>query len=312
MYLESRKGNVRESTIQSHTYRLRRWLEFCSEQGIESAEDIEQKHFDQFKVGRRDEDELSPATLKGQMDTLRVYIQYLERVGAVKNGLSESVPSISLKLEDSRNERIVTDDEAHRILETLDRYHYATKLHAFFILGWRSSARISSLRALDLEDFSPGEQYVYFRERDSTELKNGVLGERPVALSEETTEVLSDYIKHHRIDNTDQFGREPFFSSNQGRVHRNTFRRWSYKLTCPAFRSLDTECDGYHKNRKCDDAVSPHGIRRGSITYFLRNGLPEKVVSDRANVSEKVLDKHYDKRSQMEKMEQRRDYLNNI
>ncbi|WP_343123197.1 hypothetical protein [Halostagnicola sp. A56] len=40
--------------------------------------------------------------------------------------------------------------------------------------------------------------------------------------------------------------------------------------------------------------------------------MPEKMVSDRADVSEDVLEKHYDKRSAEEKMEQRRDYLNNI
>jgi hypothetical protein len=40
--------------------------------------------------------------------------------------------------------------------------------------------------------------------------------------------------------------------------------------------------------------------------------MPDKVVSDRANVSQRVLDKHYDRRTEREKMEQRREYLENI
>jgi len=40
--------------------------------------------------------------------------------------------------------------------------------------------------------------------------------------------------------------------------------------------------------------------------------VPEPVVSDRANVSPDILETHYDRRTEREKMEQRRDYLQGI
>jgi hypothetical protein len=40
--------------------------------------------------------------------------------------------------------------------------------------------------------------------------------------------------------------------------------------------------------------------------------MPDKIVSDRANVSQAVIDQHYDRRSEREKMEQRRDYLDDL
>jgi hypothetical protein len=58
--------------------------------------------------------------------------------------------------------------------------------------------------------------------------------------------------------------------------------------------------------------VGPHAIRRGSITHYLNSDIPETAVSDRANVSSEVLEKHYDRRNKKEKMEQRRKYLDNI
>ena len=48
------------------------------------------------------------------------------------------------------------------------------------------------------------------------------------------------------------------------------------------------------------------------VSHYLTEDIPAEIVSDRMNVSRKVLDEHYDERSQEVKMEQRRDYLDNI
>jgi hypothetical protein len=40
--------------------------------------------------------------------------------------------------------------------------------------------------------------------------------------------------------------------------------------------------------------------------------MPDKVVSDRANVSQRVIEQYYDRGTEREKMEQRRDYLDDL
>lgn len=144
-------------------------------------------------------------------------------------------------------------------------------------------------------------------------------GERDIALSGALVEILRDYIDEHRFDLTDEYGRRPLFSTGYGRVTTNTFRFRIYQVTRPCdygegctYDRNPGECEATERRSaasKCPDSVSPHAIRRGAITHFLSDDVPKTVVSDRMNVSEKVLDEHYDARSNKQKMEQRRGHL---
>jgi hypothetical protein len=59
----------------------------------------------------------------------------------------------------------------------------------------------------------------------------------------------------------------------------------------------------------CPSSRSPHDLRSGRLTYYRLHETDRKVVSDRMDASEDVLDKHYDRRSERRKAEQRRSHL---
>lgn len=96
----------------------------------------------------------------------------------------------------------------------------------------------------------------------------------------------------------------PLISTSHGRVNETTIRSHVYKVTrpchytnqCPHDRA-QSECEAVdsRKASRCPSSVSPHAIRKGSITYHRNKGWPVEAVSDRADVSQEVLDKHYDK-----------------
>lgn len=138
------------------------------------------------------------------------------------------------------------------------------------------------------------------------------------------TEVLADYVSEKRRDVSEdsETDREPLFTTQHGRITKGTIRRNFYGITrpcvygdgCPHGRDPD-DCEAaVMKNDAagCPSTVSGHPIRRGSITHHLRSDTPKAILSDRANVSQDVLDEHYIEMTEEEKMEQRREYLDNI
>jgi len=82
---------------------------------------------------------------------------------------------------------------------------------------------------------------------------------------------------------------------------------------CPHDKDPST-CEYMDSRRasECPSSHSPHGIRRGALTRMLRNGTPEEIVGDRSNVSRDVLEQHYDRRTERERMELRRDLLEDL
>jgi integrase len=179
--------------------------------------------------------------------------------------------------------------------------------------------RMGALQSLDVEDFDHEHRSLELVHRpdEGPTLKNAEDGERIVALSEDVAEVIADYIGHKRNERTDDHGRRPLFSTKQGRISKNTIQQVAYGLTrpceygqaCPHSKDPDDcEWTGYHGASSCPSSVSPHPIRRGSITWQLTSG-PTRAVGDRCDVSNRVLEEHYDRRTEQEKMQQRREVL---
>lgn len=322
LYLTDREREVSDAMLQAHGYRLERFIEFCAEQDIGNLNEVSGRTTQRYKIWRSAD--VNNVTLKSQMDTLRVFLRFCESIDAVRDGVAESVKSPSLSYDENRRDDIVSTDKAEDILAYLSKYEYASINHALFRLLWESGIRMGAARSIDLNDVHTTAQYVELHHRPDTDtpLKNGQRGERTIALTSETCLILDDYIERNRYDVKDDNGRDPLFSTMHGRITKNTIRTYIYRVTrpclyageCPHDRDF-SECEarqGRQTASKCPNSTAPHSIRRGAITHFLQVETPAKVVSDRMNVGEDVIEKHYDSRTELEKMEQRRDYLNNI
>jgi site-specific recombinase XerD len=326
MYLEARKREVSQSTLDGYHYRLKHFIRWCEEvAGIDNMNNLTGRDLQRYKTWRRDEGGLKPISLQGQLDALRIFIRWCGSIDAVDEDLHEKFDALmpELKKTDEQANTILGREEAEALLEYQRKFEYASRSHVIVELLWHTGIRLGALHALDVADYDGESERLELHHRpdSDTPLKNGEEGERMIALNAEICHILEDWIDHHRHKVEDDYGREPLLTSRNGRMNRSSIRDAVYRVTRPCFYSDncpkgrdpdDCEAAEYGGYSKCPVNVSPHDIRRGSITHFLTKDVPEKVVSDRMNVGQDILDKHYDKRDEVVKVEQRRDYINGI
>ena len=323
LYLKDRKPEVTKSTYRNHKYHLKRFLEWCEEAGFEDMSEMTGKRIYEYKIHRRDEGDVNSVTLSNQLSTFRVFLRFCEKLDFVEKGTAESVMMPDIDPGENARDIAIDSETAEEILDYLTKFEYATLRHALFYVLWHTGMRTGSVHSLDLDDYHPEEQYLEVRHRpeQGTRLKNKRSGEREVNLKAEVCEVLDDYIQMKRCQVEDDHGREPLFTTKSGRVYKSQIQKHIYTLTrpchytgeCPHDRDLeDCEASTFDHASKCPLSVSPHPIRRSAITAHLNADVPKEITADRVNVSVDVLDKHYDARSETEKRELRRGYLENI
>lgn len=155
--------------------------------------------------------------------------------------------------------------------------------------------------ATDLSDYNDQEQYLRIQHRpdQGTALKNKSRGERLIALDDSTCELLKAWIRENRPNVTDDYGREPLLSTPNGRIHPGSAQNYVYSVTkpcftenaCPFDRAVDA-CDPARSNSQasdCPGSTSPHSLRRGALTAWLKSELPNSFITERANVTESVI-----------------------
>jgi site-specific recombinase XerD len=319
MYLDERSHELAYATLQSHDYRLKQFVQWCEQHSIDNLNDLSSRDIHRYRVKRRTEDDLATASMKCQLATLRMYLRFCASIDAVDPGLEEKILLPTTTAEDAREE-LLEPERAHEMLEYLERYQYATLAHALLEVLWNTGLRIGAVTSLDVGDYDSETNALELVHRpdEGTPLKNGRASERFVGISDSVAGVLDDWLATNHPGIVDDYNREPLFATHSNRLSCNRGRNIAYEYTrpcvytneCPHDREID-DCEARPTSRAyaCPSALSPHPIRRGAITYHLKEETPERVVSDRMDVSQDVLDTHYDQRTEREKFQQRQRYL---
>jgi len=254
-----------DSTAQSYRYRVQPFLEYCDEVGIDDLSELTTRDIKEFEARRWDSD-LQRNTLNNQFGTLRLWFDYCRDLNAVSEDVLRAWEVPDLSKEDRVNTAKLITDRAQGIIDELDQFRYASREHVLMLLLWRTTARVGTLRSLDLcdvylddedkqrlrselesEGFAPhvvesildeaSLPFLYPRHRPESEtpLKNKAGGERVINIAGWVADVLRAYLRVNRSDVVDEYDREPLFSSKKGtgRLSKSAMRNWVYVLTQP-------------------------------------------------------------------------------
>ncbi|QIO24290.1 site-specific integrase [Haloarcula sp. JP-L23] len=332
MFIDAMRDEHAESTRKAERHRLRAFVQFCDEEGIENLNDLSGRDLFQYRIWRREgqgdgREPIKLVTLKGQLATLRRFLRFASNIDAVPPELYEQITLPTMKNGEDVSDSTLSPERTVEILDYLEHAQPGTRDHIILLLLWETGARTGAIRGLDLDDLDldgthprfsgPALQFVH-RPDQGTPLKNQQKGTRWNRISEKTARYIEDYIEYHRDDVTDDYDRRPLITTEYGRPAGNTFRTTLYRVTrpcwrgeeCPHDRDID-ECEATHldKASQCPSSRSPHDVRSGRVTYYRREDVPRRIVKDRLNASEDILDRHYDRRSDREQAEQRSDFL---
>ena len=346
MWLDRQRSMRAESSVQSYSYRLKPFIEWCDTQGIYNLNGLTSRDVFQYEAARRGEG-LAVSTLNNQIGTLKRFLAFCVRIDAV----GESLPA-KIEVPDSEdfrekvNETKLEASRADEILDELSQFEYASRKHAIFALMWHTGCRLGGLRSLDLADIYFDEEdierlrhrddvdeevlevvelpFVFFQHRPdaevSTPLKNKWEGSRPVALDEEIGQVLRDYIDIKRVDASEPDGRRPLFTTkgDSARISKSNIRLEIYIATqpcryggCPHDRDpADCKATEHGYESRCPSSRSTHPIRTGRITHLRDEGWPPEVVGERVDATPETIRLHYDMPDKIRRMQTRRKYLN--
>jgi hypothetical protein len=117
--------------------------------------------------------------------------------------------------------------------------------------------------------------------------------------------------------------REALVTTRHGRAAKSTLRTDVYAATWPRTFGEECSCDPDEEGRSCwannkndggacHDTVNPHALRKHAIVHHLDNEWRLEHVSDRVNSEPEVVKDHYDQAREEEKVERRRDFVDNL
>jgi len=315
-YIEANRSGWKGDTPETYRYRLNRFIIYCeTEIEKESLNNLECDDIADFRPYL--DDEYKPKSKQDTLKLLRQFLKFAANRLWVPPYFHDFVEIPTIDTEDEVRDEIINYEDLEAALKQLNKFHYASTEHVVVLLIADVGLRLGTMRALDVGDFvkQPYRLKLRHRPETGTRLKHARDSERDVRITDETAEVLQDYIDSKRPSVTDEYGRQPLIASDNGRLSGSMCRKYMYRWTQPCRMGMDCpegrdpeECDAAQRldsASQCPESKSLHPGRKGYITYMDAKGVNLQDIADRCDVSPEMIKKHYSKVDKKQEAENR-------
>lgn len=277
--LKTIKQRDKDTTVNSYSEDIYKYLEYMESKNISSALDISYNNLlDYLKY--LDDNKYEVSSVARKIVSIKAFHKYLsENYNVVDISTKINTPRFYRKLPN-----ILTIEEVDNLLDIkLDTpFDYRNK--AMLELMYSSGLRVSELINLELSDIDLNNNYVRCFGKGSKE--------RIVPVGEYSSKYLSIYINEYRDSMKKGYYTEKIFLNNHGKeMTRQGFFKIIKKIA---------------KDKDINKNITPHMLRHSFATHLLNNGADLRIIQEMlghssisttqiyTNVTNDILKENYD------------------
>ena len=277
--LKTIKQRDKDTTVNSYSEDIYKYLEYMESKNISSALDISYNNLlDYLKY--LDDNKYEVSSVARKIVSIKAFHKYLsEKYNVVDISTKINTPRFYRKLPN-----ILTIEEVDNLLDIkLDTpFDYRNK--AMLELMYSSGLRVSELINLELSDIDLNNNYVRCFGKGSKE--------RIVPIGEYSSKYLSIYINEYRDSMKKGYYTEKIFLNNHGKeMTRQGFFKIIKKIA---------------KDKDINKNITPHMLRHSFATHLLNNGADLRTIQEMlghssisttqiyTNVTNDILKENYD------------------
>lgn len=319
-FMSERPGDLAQSSVETYRYGINSFKTWMDGEGY-TLQDLDAWTVGEYWTWLRDENDYSESTLESYTKATRAFLKFGGEKNVVQEGLHEHVENYHASKEGRQWDQEVDVERIDEIVEFLERAYPTERNPLIFRLLAKTGLRRSGLRALDVKDVKyEGGPRLYVRSRENTKLKGRKNHNRIINISQDLYNDLQAYVEDRRIDVVDEYGRNPLFTTKNGRVSIGLIVDTVHYYSSPHISGAgecQPECEvgpnpNKHETKKCNKSFSPHTLKKYHVTKLRNRGIGFESIGERVATNPDTLRVHYDESKQKQQADRRKETLADV